>query len=351
LSIGRAAGLVLLLCSCAAAAHEEPPVLLLDKPAQHRAGIRTVPAEPARELLRLPARVIADPRRELRVAAPQDGVLEPEGQGLPLPGQRVRAGQVLARLRPVLPQPERRDLDVDLSNAERDLQLGRLQIDRYGIDEHQQLEVKLPTPSIEILTGYRSATARKGELQAALQQPLALTAPRDGVVLRSPAQAGRVATAGQTLFELVADAGQNLAVEAEYGDGDIDADGVTQALADDRRTVALRFLGASYDAALRSHRALYAPAADATLSANQPLLLLAPRGEAQVRLPAAAVFRHEGRDWVWLHVDAQRFVAQPVTLAAVDGETAGIAAGLHGGERVVTAGVEALNAAAREAVR
>jgi len=341
-----AAGLALAAGGCTAAAHE-PAALNLDKAAQHRAGIRTVLAEAAPELLRLPARVVADPRRELRIAAPQDGMVEAAGAALPLPGQKVHAGQALAQLRPVLPQPERRDLDVELNTADRDLRLGRMQIDRYGIDEKQQLEVKLPTPSIEILTGYRSAQARSGELRTALRQPLLLTAPRDGTVLRSPALAGRVAAAGQTLFELVADSqAGGLAVEAEYSDDDLDADGAAQALTVDGRAVSLHFFGASYDAALRSHRALYAPEPDARLSANQPLLLLAPRETATVRLPADSVFRRDGGDWVWLHTAAQRFEARPVRLASSDGGTVRIAAGLDGGERVVSAGAAELSALA-----
>jgi hypothetical protein len=338
-------GLVLAAAGCAAAAHETALTLELDKPAQQRAGILTVPADSSPELLRLPARVVADPRRELRVAAPQDGVVEVEGAALPLPGQKVRAGQVLARLRPVLPQPERRDLDVDLNTAARDLKLGRMQIDRYGIDENQKLEVKLPTPSIEILTGYRSAQARSGEFQAVLRQPLLLKAPRDATVLRSPALAGRVAAAGQTLFELLADPGTGgLAVEAEYSDEDVDADGAERALTDQGQALALRFVGESYDAGLRSHRALYALDAGAALGVGQPLLILAPRGHSAVRLPASTVFHHDGQDWIWLHPAAQRFVAQAVRVAANDGQTVWIAGGLHGGERVVSRGVETLNA-------
>lgn len=344
-----AAGLSLAAVCCAAAAHEEAAVtaLTLDKPAQHQAGIRTVLADAAPEVLRLPARVVADPRRELRVAAPQDGVVEADG-ALPLPGQKVRAGQVLARLRPVLSQPERRDLDVDLNTADRDLKLGRMQIDRYGIDENQKLEVKLPTPSIEILTSYRSAQARNDELRTALRQTLLLKAPRDGTVLRSPALAGRVAAAGQTLFELVADprAG-GLAVEVEYSDADVDADGAAQALTPDGRALPLDFIGASYDTGLRSHRALYALGPDAHVVANQPLLVLAPREQTVVQLPAAAVFHHDGADWVWLHTAAQRFEARPVRVAASDGGSVRIADGLSGGERVVSAGAGTLGTLAQ----
>jgi len=321
----------------------------LDKPGQYRAGLRTIRAQLVPELLRLPARVIADPRRELRIAAPQDGVIEAEGGELPLPGSRVGAGQALAWLRPVLPQPQRRELDVDLNTAERDLKLGRLQIDRYGIDEKQKLEVKLPTPSIEILTGYRSAQARSGELRTALQRPLPLLAPRDGAVLRSPAVVGAVAAAGQTLFELVADAhSPGVVVEAEYSDDSVAAAAARQALDRDGRAISLQFLGTSYDASLRSHRTLYAVTdAGVALSVNQPLLLLAPGAEARVRLPSTAVFHHAGQDWVWLHTQAQSFAAQPVELVSNDGQVAEIAGGLRDGARVVTEGVAALDATAR----
>ncbi|MDB5976124.1 MAG: HlyD family secretion protein [Nevskia sp.] len=341
-----ASGLALLLCCVAVSAHESSaPEVLLDKAAQHRAGIRTQRAGGAAEVVRLPGLVIADPRRELRVAAPQDGVVEAAGTSLPLAGQQVRAGQVLAYLRPVLSQPDRRDMDVDLTAAQRDMKLDRIQIDRYGINENQRLEIKLPTPSVEILTNYRTAQARSGELQGALQQPLPLLAPRSGTILRSPAAVGRVVTAGQSLFELNAPGA--LAVEAEYADDDIDADAVRQATMADGQAVSLEFIGVSYDSGLRTHRALYAVVdTDADVHVNQPLSLAAPREHDGIALPAAAVFRRDGHAWVWVHPEAQRFIAQQVEVAAVDGdEQLHIRSGLHGGERVVTDGVAALNAA------
>jgi multidrug efflux pump subunit AcrA (membrane-fusion protein) len=349
-----ASGLALALCCAAVSAHEAGAAaeLVLDKAVQHRAGIRTLRAGAAAAPVHLPAQVVADPRRELRIAAPQDGVVELAGASLPLAGQQVRAGQVLAYLRPVLAQPDRRDMDVDLTAAQRDMKLGRIQIDRYGINDKERLEVKLPTPSVEILTNYRTALARSAELQGALQQPLPLLAPRAGSILRSPAAAGRVVAAGQALFELNAPGA--LAVAAEYADDDIDADAVQQAVTMDGQVLSLVFLGVSYDSGLRSHRALYALAdADADVHVNQPLLLDAPREpdeEAGIALPAAAVFRRDGHDWVWLHPEAQRFVAQQVEVASADGgEQVHIGHGLHGGERVVTEGVAALNAAAAQA--
>jgi hypothetical protein len=178
-----------------------------------------------------------------------------------------------------------------------------------------------------------------------LQQSLPLLAPRSGTILRSPAIAGRVVTAGQSLFELNAPGA--LAVEAEYADDDIDADGVRQATMADGDAVSLEFIGVSYDSALRVHRALYGVAdADADVHVNQPLTLAAPREQDGIALPAVAVFRRDGHAWVWIHPEAQRFIAQQVEVAAIDGnEQLHIRSGLHGGERVVTDGVAALNAA------
>jgi len=350
---GAAIALLGVLGCAAALAHQQEaaPQVWLDKPAQRQAGIRTLALAAALPSIRLPAVVVVDPQRDLRIAASQDGVVEAAGPQLPVAGQRVKAGQVLAWLRPVLSQPDRRDMGADLAVAQRDLKQGRIQIDRYNIDEHQKLEVKLSTPSVEIITNYHSAEVRNAELSGALQDRLPLLAPRSGTILRSPAVAGKVAPAGQTLFEISAPGA--LAVEAEYVDDDVDADGVQQALTADGRSLPLRFVGASYDAALRSHRALYAVATeDAGLSVNQPLLLDAPRersGPAQYAVPASAVFTHDGHAWVWLHQDAQHFVARQVALVnPADGGSVLIEGGLRQGERVVAEGVDALNAAARK---
>ena len=333
-----AASAALCLCAVGAAAHQ-PPQLQFGKAAQREAGIRTVLLSSVPEIVQLPGRVVADPRRELRVAAPQDGMVEPEGRQLPVAGQAVRAGQVL-------PQPDRRDLGSDLAAAERDKKLGRIQIDRYGIDEHQNLEIKLPTPSIEIVTNYHSAEARSGQIQDTLQHPLPLLAPRAGTILRSPAVAGRVVAGGQDLFDISAPGAP--AVEAEFSDDDLDAAAAHLAHTADGREVPLLLLGSSYDAGLRSHRVLYAVAGDdLALAVNEPLQLEVPRtvGAGRYRLPAQSVFHHDGQDWVWLHVAPQSFTAVPVQVAAAaDGQVL-VSGALRDGLRVVGEGAAALAAA------
>ena len=257
------AALGLLLCATAQA-HEEAS-------AEAGADVSVAPAA-----LRLPGRVVPDPRLDLQVAAEQDGELEPAGAALPLPGESVKTGQVLAWLRPVLTQPERRDLDVDLTAAERDELLGSIQIKRYNIDEAQHLDVKLPTPSLEILTNYRSATARDGELKRALGRRVAVVAPRDAVVLRSPGVAGRVYRAGERLFELNAPG----ALAVELLSPDALPSGVP-AVDVDGRQLRLAPLATGYDAGLRAWRTLYVvEGKDLDLTVNQPVQLEFPAAVA-----------------------------------------------------------------------
>ena len=55
----------------------------------------------------LSGRVVADPSAGGRVQAPFDGIVEADPRGLPLPGQAVKAGEVLAWLRPSVAPMER----------------------------------------------------------------------------------------------------------------------------------------------------------------------------------------------------------------------------------------------------
>lgn len=61
-----------------------------------------------------------------------------------------------------------------------------------------------------------------------------------------------------------------------------------------------------------------------------------------VAVPARAVQREGGEYFVWIHGEAERFVRRPVTVAPLDGRRLRVAAGLGGGERVVTDGASLL---------
>lgn len=337
-----AAGLGLLLAGVALAHAPAPDeaasaTLRIAKDEQRRAGIRTQRADTPPPAQRWPARVVADPGASLRVMADQDGVLEPPPGGFATPGAAVAAGAPLAILHPTLAEPQRRDLEAELAQAQRDVDLGRLQIDRYQIDEAESIEVHLLTAAVQILIDYRAAQERLRQLQRALSGTIELRAPRAGRVLRSTARAGRVVQAGEPLFEL--DGGEAVAVEAVVDDARFALDASALAYGGDGRAIPLRRTASGFDPRTRLRRVLYAADGDATLAVGEPLqLLLRPRAAARFVLPPRSVVGAGGQARVWVHEGAERFVAVPVhVLPQADGNYA-VEQGLAAQQRVVVEG-------------
>lgn len=323
-----------------AAAHEAGPARVLDKPAQRAAGLRTVLVEARPALAVVPARVVADPRGLLRIAAAQPGtvVLAPGLQA----GAALEAGALLGWFEPALTTAARNEVAAERATAQRDAAIGRVQVERFHIDEAQQFEQKLPTPTLQILTEYRSATGRSGALELPARE--ALRVPRAGRLLRAPAAAGQLYQAGDALFEIDAAAAPALLVEAI--DDDLELAAAREATTRDGRPLPLVFLGSGYDARARAHRALYAPAAGARLPAiNDSVRLAVPRGAAAIRVPAAALSHTGDETRLWVQVAAERFESREVE---AEGDAAGlvrITRGLLPGERVAVAGFAALAAA------
>lgn len=234
---------------------------------------------PASGAVEVPAVVIADPRATIVIATPEDGLVTAPAGGFKQAGQAVRAGEVLAWLQPAVTRTERRDLGAELAVQQRDEHLSKLQMDRYQVDGSRPFDVKLPTPTSQLVADYHSAHAQAGQLQRALATAVAIRATGDGVVLRAPARAARTLPAGRTLFELTAS--PSLAIAVDYTDDAFDAAAATRAEARGGRSLALRYLGGSDDAALRSHRAIYAiePTA-AALFVGEPVGVTMPPRQA-----------------------------------------------------------------------
>lgn len=250
--------------------HDEPP------PAAEPAR---VPAPVVAPALSLPARVIADPRRTLVLAAPQAGAVIAPAGGFPIAGRVLKAGEVIARLQPAVAQPVRRDLERQLADAHRDTGIGSLQIDRYGITEAQKFDISLPTQTLQILTDYHAAQARQQQLEQSLSGSIDIAAPRGGRLLRVEAASGRQYAPGEPLFVVQADDG--LAIEVRYVDADLIAPEQAVAVLNDGRQLPLRRLSGGYDSAQRAQVVRYAPLVhDPQLQVNQRLRLQFQRGVA-----------------------------------------------------------------------
>lgn len=222
----------------------------------------------------LPGIVLVDARHDLRIVAGQNGIIEAPAEGFAQPGQKIAAGQTLARLRPSYSQPERRDMSAEYASAHREALITRLQVDRFSLDGSQPFDIKLATPTLQLIADYRSAQVREAQLKRALNDDIVITAPRAGVLVRSAARAGEVVVAGQALFDLSTQGG--LAVSAEYSDSNIDSAKSQQAWTADRQPISLKLLSETYDPELRQRRALFAVSESTVLlSPGEPVQLVA----------------------------------------------------------------------------
>ena len=177
-----------------------------------------------------------------------------------------------------------------------------------------------------------------------------LTAPFDGIVTSVEAEAGSVVAAGQTVLTLARPGG--LEVEVPVPEGQIDrltdwAARVTLwAEGDATYPATLREVAPQADPAGRTHAARFAlpEGVMADLGATATVGLTRTTGAPVATLPATAVFFANGQASVWIVPQGgDRAIAQPVAIARM-GVDAATVRGVPDGARVVTLGVNRIDA-------
>lgn len=312
------------------------------KLAQRRMEIRTLKAEASEHPLtvELNGRVAIDPNAGGRVQAPFAGRIEAGPHGLPVAGQAVRKGQVLARLRPVASSVERGNQQAALA----DLRAMRTLAERKVI-RLVSLEGTVPAKEIEAAKAeLASIGGREKAIAASVQGSEALVAPADGVIASAQALAGQIVDSRDVLFEIVDPA--RLVVEALSPDvtlaGRIAS--ATLPAAPDARLTVLGGASSLRDGAVpisfRAHgKAL-------PLAVGQPVTVLVTlRTSAKgIALPAQALVRNPANETVvWIKSGAMRFIAQPVEAKALDARTVVVTKGLSPENRVVVSGTSLIN--------
>jgi biotin carboxyl carrier protein len=312
------------------------------KLAQRRMAIRTVKAEQAAhpQTVQLNGRTAIDPNAGGRVQAPFAGRIEPGPGGLPVAGQAVRKGQVLARLVPVSSAAERGGQQAALA----DLRASRALLERR-VARLDMLEGSVPRKDIEAARAeLASVNGREQAIYGALSGREAIVAPADGVIAGAQVLAGQIVEPRDVLFDIVHP--QRMLVEAATPDvslaGRIHSASVAQA-----PQAALTLLGGARslrDGALAV--TFRASGQDLPLALGQPVTVLAQLKTAiqGIALPADAVVRNPANETVvWIKSGAMRFIAQPVQVQALDAHTVVVTRGLSPENRVVVQGAALIN--------
>lgn len=312
------------------------------KLAQRRMGVRTLLAregEHARTVA-LNGRVSIDPNAGGRVQAPFAGQIAPGPNGLPVAGQRVVQGQVLARLRPAGDAIERGNQAAQLAQLRAQRGLLAKRVERLA-----SLEGVVPAKEIEAARAELKANiGQERAVAASIGGSQAILAPASGVIASASVLNGQIVEPRDVLFEIVDP--QRMLIEALSTDAGV-ARKISAATLAGTPDVALTLLGGG-----RSLRdgavpvSFRARGAHLDLALGQPVTVLA-RLDTTVKgiaLPAAALARNPANETVvWIKSGAERFIALPVEASALDARTVVVTKGLSPDNRVVVGGTSLIN--------
>ncbi|SBT10390.1 conserved exported hypothetical protein [Candidatus Propionivibrio aalborgensis] len=289
--------------------------VFLPKPAQRQIGVRTLAVESGElpKAMELNGKVVMDPNAGGKVQAIVAGRVTPGPRGLPLPGQKVGKGEVLAYVTP------------EVGGNSRSLAESRLR-------RLRELSDTVPRKMIE-----------EAEAAVANEQ---LRAPVAGVVASANVVSGQVVEARETLFEIVNP--ERLMVEALAYDLTVTSDIAGAFITVGQQKLPLRLLGLA-----RSLRDQALPltftgegAALAELAVGQPLkVFVQSRSTVQgISIPTAALMKNPAnQSIVWVKTAPERYEPRVVTVEPLDGANVAVTAGLQSGDRVTVRGASLIN--------
>lgn len=306
--------------------------------AQRRLGLRTIIAKEgsAAATVELPGRVLMDPNAGGRVQTLAGGKLQPGPKGLPVLGQAVRQGDLLAYVAYNANPIAAANQQAQLAEIRAERQLAKQRVQRL-----ESLEGTVPRKDIEAaLAQLQALSERESAVGASVDAREALRSPVSGVIASASAVAGQVVEPRDVLFEVVDPA--RVLVEATTADASLGSRVGGASLAG-VPGVKLQFLGAARalrDGALPlSFRASSSGALP--LAIGQPVTVLVSLQQRiqGIVLPAQALTRNAANEpVVWVKAGAERFVPQAVQAQPLDAQTVVVTRGLSPDQRVVVQG-------------
>lgn len=309
--------------------------VLLPKEAQHRLNVRTVLTSDsvAARSIELNGHVVMDPNRGGRVQASSGGRISAP-DGLPLLGNKVTKGQILAWVKPAASAYELAQQQADLAETRSKLLLAEQTLARL-----KELSQSVPRKEIQAAEAELNGLRGRAAALASVSAGEALRAPVSGVLAASNAINGQVIESSTVLFEIVEP--KSMLIEALAYDPALVGNIASASL----QGISLRYLGGANSLRDGALPLLFAPLEATPLALGQNVKLVVQTREQLkgVQLPASSIVKNSANESiVWLHDSAQVFRAVPVTPIPVDGKTV-LVMQLKPGSRVVTQGATLIN--------
>jgi len=348
--------------------------IVLGEEAIQRLGLTTgtVEKKPTRRMRVYGGEVIVPVGKAIPVTAPIGGVLKSPDGGMPAVGKKVKNGQTVMQLLPILTPDGRANLSASLvdaegqvNNARTQVELARIALERskrvlkegagsQRIVDESQAAFDLATKTLEAVTN-RQAVLKKvvGDVEAGTAAPIPITAPEDGLLRNLSALPGQTVPGGGALFEVVDLSTVWLRVPIPVGDWD----GLLRDAPIEVGPLAMRSttkpIPAKPVAAPPSANPLAAtmdlyfelPNAGKALIPGQRLGAAIPlndTAEAMTVPWSAVVFDIHGGTWVYVEMAPRTYLRRRVSVNHTHGADAVLAGGLAAGTKVVVAGVQEL---------
>jgi hypothetical protein len=217
----------------------------------------------------------------------------------------------------------------------------------------EQLEGAVPQKEIDAARIEHAALQqRRAYVRASIDSAEPLVAPVAGIVSASHhLLAGQVVDAKEVLFEIVDPT--RLAVEALAYDVGIAKSLVSASALAEQGAMAepsaleLKFVGGGQQLREQALPLLFRiTSRNAAVAVGQPVKVIArtEQGVKGATVPRTALTKvGAGETAVWVHTDAERFVARKIRQQSLDAANVAILDGLHDGDRVVTVGAGLLS--------
>jgi RND family efflux transporter MFP subunit len=270
-------------------------------------------------------------------------------------GDRLVAGQVVARLDPQIQQNELRSAEANLASMEAVLTQARLTFSRQQelLKEGWTTRANFDEVQQKFLTAQAQVDSAEAQVRTAREQQSYTVLPADaaGAVTAVGAEPGEVVHAGQMILQLAREGGRDAIFDVPeqlIRNGPQDPT-VEIALSDDpqvKATGRVREIAPQADTATRTFQVkvgIADPPAAMRLGATVVgrIRLSAPPG---FEVPASSLTETDGRPAVWVVDPQSKTVSlRSVEVARYDQAAVVISKGLNTGEFVVTAGAQTLH--------
>jgi multidrug efflux system membrane fusion protein len=267
-------------------------------------------------------------------------------------GAWVKAGQPLAELDNADMRLQDQAADAQLSSAKSDLQMNKVELDRYK----SLLDSQLVSRSLyDIrLAQYQAAAAKVRQMQAQASVSgnqagyTVLRAPSAGLIAQRLAEAGQVVGAGQPIFVLAADGDREVLIsvpENAVPQFTLGRDLVVELWAAPGKQFAgkLREISPAADPLTRTYSARVSFQANGVpVEIGQSARVYAPKADGgALSLPLSAIYQTDHTPAVWV-VRKGLAHLQPVRLGPYGETDVPVLSGVNSGDWVVAAGVHLL---------